>query len=82
MNKFWVQIALQALGYITSSRFIESTKTIVKSYIKEDAPGEVKRELAFEEIKALGYEASSWMISAAIELALGYFKLKYPQLFR
>lgn len=81
MQKFWIMVALKALSYLTSKQMVESTKAIVESYIDFDAPGEAKRKAAYQEIRAIGYDAASWMINATIELALGYLKIRYPQLF-
>jgi len=82
LRKFWISVALRALAMLGSRQFVEDVTEIVKSLIDDDATGFVKRQKAINRIKAVYREQASWLIGAAIELALGYLKVAYPQYFR
>jgi len=52
----------------------ESAKRIVAGLNDRDMTGEMKRGLALEELKALGYSLAGFLMNLAIELAVAYMK--------
>jgi hypothetical protein len=62
--------------FLTGGAPFESAKRIVKSLDNEDLTNEEKKFLAVTQLKTFGYKLMGFVVSAAIDLAVVYLRLK------
>lgn len=80
MDKWYMTLIMKLFAVMTSTEFMDDVTSIVKSYINKDMAGDKKRELAIADIKKKYKDYASWLVSAALELSLGYIRTKFPWL--
>jgi hypothetical protein len=78
MSKFWLVLLRKAVAALLGAHW-DVIKDVVQSLVDYDASGEEKRRQALIQLRIIGVDVATWLLSAAVEVAYGLIKeMEYP----
>lgn len=78
-RRFWLGLLRKAIAKLLGLDW-EFVQTSVKALMESELSGEEKRRLALAQLRMVGVETATWLLSAAIEVAYGGLREKYDDL--
>jgi len=72
-RRFWMGLLRKAIAQLMGLDW-EMVQVNVKALMDSELSGEEKRKLALAQLRMLGVETTTWLLSAAIEVAYGIEK--------
>lgn len=72
-RRFWMGMLRKAVAKLLGLDW-EFVQTSVKALMESELSGEEKRRLALAQLRMVGVETATWLLSAAIEVAYGEAK--------
>lgn len=75
-RRFWTGMLRKAIVTLLGRTSWADVQYIVSALMDCELSGEEKRRLAFAQLRSLGVEVATWLLSAAIEVAYGELKEK------
>lgn len=74
-RRFWLGLLRKAIAKLLGLDW-EMVQVSVKALMESGLSGEEKRRLALAQLRMVGVETATWLLSAAIEVAYGEIKSK------
>ena len=75
-----LQSAISSLLYRISNIDFNVVKTECLALLNANMTGDEKRKVVFRKLRELSKETASWILNAAIEIAVGKLQQEYPLL--
>lgn len=72
-KRFWIGMLRKAIAMLLGANWAE-IKDVVQTLMESEASGEEKRRIALIQLRIIGVEVATWLLSAAIEVAYGLLK--------
>lgn len=72
-RRFWLGLLRKAIAKLLGLDW-EMVQVSVKALMESELSGEEKRQLALLQLRVMGVDAATWLVSAAIEVAYGEAK--------
>ncbi len=72
-KRFWLGVLRKAIAMLLGANWAE-IKDIVQALMEIDVSGEEKRHQALIHLRMIGVDVTTWLLSAAVEVAYGLVK--------